>query len=198
MTGSKHSARGLPVRLGLAALLVAFTTGCGTAASSAPTAAPGRSPTPTAAVNQSQAPSATPAADVLTGTWATGDITCEQMNAALARGGFTQAQLDAAGWDPTLCAQDPAPQFTICFLGGRLVEFGNGEEGWDGRYEIVDDDTFVAGDSGTLYITYQYAITGNQLTIDVISDDFPGGDPTMGDLIAQTATYESAPFVRQP
>jgi hypothetical protein len=199
MTRSKHSARGIPVPLGLAAMLVALTTGCTTAASSAPTTATRSTPTPTAAASPSQAPSATPAADVLTGTWATGNVTCEQKNAALDKAGFTAAQLDAAGWDPT-CAGDPVPPFTLRFASGRLVIFLNGSDEWNGRYEVSDEDTFLAGDSETLYITYKFAISGTQLTIDMVANDFPGADAQvqLGEDVMQTAIYESVPFVRQP
>ena len=134
---------------------------------------------------------------MLTGTWATGDITCEQMNAALARGGFTQAQLDAAGWDPTWCSIRPRnSRFAFSGAGSSSSKGA----AWDGMGGIRSSTTTrsspVTPERCTSRINSRSQ--ADQLTIDVISDDFPGGDPTMSDLIAQTAIYESVPFVRQP
>ena len=67
----------------------------------------------------------------------------------------------------------------------------------------MDEDTFEAGnpDDGGFYITYQYAIAGDQLTIDMTEDTCPPCEPgadLLGERIAQTVIYETAPFTRQP
>ena len=64
--------------------------------------------------------------------------------------------------------------------------------GWQGAYEFVDDQTFVADDAYP--ITYGFRWEGDKLHISVLKDLFP--DPF--DLIAQVALYESAPFTRVP
>ncbi|MEP7159336.1 MAG: hypothetical protein ABI797_07895 [Chloroflexota bacterium] len=175
----------------IAAILVALvTTAC-----AAPEAA---STKPSATVAQSAAePTATasvPDTDALTGTWATGETTCAQQQAAV-EAGFTAEQLTSVGWSPE-CPK----QFTIRFADGRLVIFSDGEVGWDGTYRIVDKDTFEAGDLGTgYYITYHYAVDGDQLTIDMIENDYPATSEAelLGEQLAQTEIYETSPFTRQ-
>jgi hypothetical protein len=73
------------------------------------------------------------------------------------------------------------------------------EVGWSGVYGIVDDDTFVAGDTGDLYIEYTYAVDGDQLVIDMVRNDYPtvSEEELAGEIYAQTVIYESAPFTRE-
>jgi hypothetical protein len=73
------------------------------------------------------------------------------------------------------------------------------EVGWSGLYEIVDDDTVVAGDTGDLYIEYTYSIDGDQLVIDMVRDDYPtvSEEELAGEIYAQTVIYESVPFTRE-
>jgi len=182
----------------IVALLFVVTAGC-TAAGPAPSsgtsslAAPATSPPAPSAPPVSSSP--TRAADVLTGTWAA-TVTCAEENAAIAKAGYTKAQLASAGWSPT-CASQPPATYSIRFQGGKLVEFQDGQMGWDGLYKIKDDHTFVAGDNGSFYITYHFAITGDRLAVDMISDQFPY-DRSFGDTVAQTVIYNSAPFTRMP
>jgi hypothetical protein len=192
------------------ALLFVVTAGCnatGVAPSSgtSPLAAPATSPpapsappamSPPAPRTPAVSSSPTQAADVVTGTWAA-TVTCSQENAALAKAGFTSAQLASAQWTAT-CGGLATTTYTIRFRDGKLVEFQDHSVGWEGSYKITDDHTFVAGDQGSLYITYHFVISGDRLTIDMVSDDFPSGDPTFGDVVAQTSIYESAPFARAP
>ena len=88
--------------------------------------------------------SSSAASDQLTGTWTTGQVTCEQWNAAIAKGGFTAAQLKANDKDAN--THTCPATFKIRFQGGRLAIFVNDELGWNGTYKITDDHTFVAGD----------------------------------------------------
>ena len=140
-----------------------------------------------------------PAPDALTGTWATGETTCAEQNAAVEAAGFTSEQMSAGGWDPTCAEESPhGSQFTIRFVDGALVAFADDEVSWEGVYRIVDEDTFQAGDNGNLYITYQFTIDGDQLTIDMVEDNYPVEAEVIGDSLAQTVIYESAPFTREP
>ena len=68
----------------------------------------------------------------------------EQWNAAIAKGGFTAAQLKANDKDAD--THSCPATFKIRFQGGRLAIFVNDELGWNGTYKIKDYDTFVAGD----------------------------------------------------
>jgi hypothetical protein len=181
-----------------AAILVALvTTACsgGTVSpSSVPSSPPAATASPTATAS-------VPAPDAHTGTWATGETTCAEQNAAVEAAGFTAKQMTLAGWSPTCADGMPhGSQLTIRFAAGRLRILQDGEVGGVGLYRIVDDQTFEAGDSGTYYITYHFAIDGDQLTIDMIEDDLPttGADQGWGEQIAQTVIYETSPFTEQP
>ncbi|HTI29436.1 MAG TPA: ABC transporter substrate-binding protein [Methylomirabilota bacterium] len=143
-----------------------------------------------------------PPPNPLEGTWATGDTTCEEQNAAVEAAGFTADQMALGGWSLT-CADEPphGSQFTIIFEAGRLLIFQDGQLGWEGDYRLVDGDTFQAGDDSGYYITYQYQIDGEKLTTDMTLDTCPACDPgadLLGEQIAQTVIYESAPFTKQP
>lgn len=141
-----------------------------------------------------------PPADALTGTWATGETTCAEQNAAVEAAGFTAEQMNVAGWDPTCADGSPhGSEFTIRFANGALVAFQDGAPGWEGLYRIVDEDTFDAGDeTHGFYITYRYTIEGDQLTIDMVEDDYPVEAEVIGDSLAQTVIYETTPFTRAP
>ena len=136
------------------------------------TATPGSptSPSPVPSM-PTAAPTAGPSSP-LEGTWATGETTCTDQNAAVEAAGFTTEQMALAGWTCRK-GRPPESQFTIIFEAGRLLEFSDGGIGWNGLYRIVDEDTFQAGDDGSYYITYEYAIDGDQLTIDMTEDTCP-------------------------
>ena len=111
------------------------------------------------------------------------------------------------------CTDDNPVQYSLLFEAKRpedgtshLQQFADGVTGWNGSYHLVDDSTFQAG-TGTAsgdfigyYITYRYAIDGDQLTIDMISDDMPSTSEAelLGEQMAQTAIYETSSFTRQP
>lgn len=84
-------------------------------------------------------------------------------------------------------------------ISSYLVEGEPLDDQWAGAYEIVDKDTFVAGDTGELYIEYTYSIDGDQLAIDMVRDDYPtvSEEQLAGEIYAQTVIYESVPFTRE-
>jgi len=133
------------------------------------------------------------AADPLTGSWTTrGPVTCEQMDAAIVHAGFTPEQRKAIGSDPAVDACPAA--ITIRFLDGKLTININGTDEWGpGPYRITDDRTFEAGDDCSYCVRYQFELATDELRIDVVKDDDPGG---LEDEIVQTALYESVPFER--
>jgi hypothetical protein len=93
-------------------------------------------------------------------------------------------------------------KFDIRFSGERLVLFQDGSVGWDGIFQVVDSDTFKAGDAGGegLYITFEYSLDGDKLAIDMVRDDYPAASPEelAGELIAATVINETATFTRVP
>jgi hypothetical protein len=175
----------------------ASPTGAPEASAVPPTAAP-----PTAAVTATEAPtvSVTPAS-ALEGTWTTGATTCAQQQAAADAAGFTADQLEAAGWDGTCGGLMHGSEFKVRFSGDRLVVFQDGAVGWDGTYQVVDSDTFEAGDATAgFYITYDYSMDDDELVIDMVRNDFPAASPDelAGEQLAQTVIYETATFTRVP
>jgi hypothetical protein len=87
----------------------------------------------------------------------------------------------------------------LLFDGDDLVIYQDDVEGWQGKFQPLGPTSFEAGDPGDLYITYEYALDGDQLSIDMISNEYPAATPEdlAGELVAQTVIYESAPFVRE-
>jgi hypothetical protein len=175
----------------------------------------GRSPDVGPATSSSPVPSpsvtASPAVAVnpFVGTWLAPAVTCAQQTAAVAAA-FTPEQM-ALAWS---CTDVSPVQYSLVFDARRpedgtyhLRQHADGLTGWDGVYHLVDESTFQAGDLENYYITYHFAIDGDQLTIDMISDDFARADygsatpseaELLGEQMIQTAIYETSPFTRQP
>jgi hypothetical protein len=194
-------------RLGLiaAVVLAVAIVGIGLIGRS-PDVGPTTSPTPSASSSLSPSPSAAP--DPIVGTWLAPGVTCAQQTAAVAAA-FTPEQM-ASAWS---CTDVNPVQYSIVFGARRagdgfrdLLQYADGASGWYGSYRIVDDSIFQAGtgspsgDFVGYYITYHYAIDGDRLTIDMLSDDCPFCSPTelLGEQMTQTAIYETSPFTRQP
>jgi hypothetical protein len=142
-----------------------------------------------------------PSTDQLTGSWATGTLTCAQQNAAVVAAGITAEDMARGGWSPT-CADGmvAGSQFTIHFGAGRLIIFQDGDQGWGGTYRIFDGDKFEARDpeNGDI-ITYKFAINGDQLTVDVIGLACPScyaAGEWEGGRIAMVVIFETSPFTR--
>ena len=191
----------------IAVSLIALVATACSAGTVAPSASASRPPVATASPSVSPtvnptAPASAPAADQLTGDWGTGVTTCAEQNAAVEAAGFTAEEMTLGGWSPTCSHGMPhGSQFIIRFSAGRLIIFQDGDVGWGGLYRIVDDQTFEAGGTGNAYyITYDFAIDGDQLTVDMTKDDCPyctTPAELAGEQIAQTVIYETAPFTRQ-
>jgi hypothetical protein len=68
---------------------------------------------------------------------------------------------------------------------------------WTGPYDVVDAATIVAGEAPCGPITYDYRWEADTLRMVVLDDEcIENGAVPVGELIAQTTTYESAPFTR--
>lgn len=169
------------------------------APSTAPTAAPSPSAPATAPASPSAQPSA--AASELEGLWSTPTTTCEQQNAALTKAGFTADELHQGGWDPATCSgMSNGSQWSIRFAGDQLVIFQDGVIGWRGATQWTDPGSFDAGEHGNYYASYGYLLDGDTLTVDMVRDDYPTNSKAelLGEHIAQTVVYETAPFTRGP
>jgi hypothetical protein len=130
------------------------------------------------------------------GIYRTPALTLDQLTATAVNAGFAEEDVTTF-----LGADDPAQTHVFALRladgGWTLLDSYNGGAetvGWRGTYELIDDDTVVATDPCGA-ITYTYTLDGEQLTLDMIDDQCDGG---VGELIAQTITFESSPFTLEP
>jgi hypothetical protein len=161
----------------------------------------------------SPSPTATPITGPIVGTWAAGETTCAQQLAAIQAAGFSKRQMTRVGVDPT-CANGLViegsgftlgSQFTLTFdPSGSLRTFEDGVFDFNSplKFRLGDGSTFEANGPGSLRrdcMTYQYAIDGDQLTIEIIDPGCPTtGEAPLQDQIALTVLFETSPFTRQP
>lgn len=162
-----------------------------------PAPAEGGAPAPAESGAPAETPSST--ADPLVGTWST-VLTPELEEQAAKKEGVEDGFVRH---EDLFYGEGPAT-IVLTFENGRMVhtsevEGMQPEVGWSGVYEIVDEDTFIAGDSGDLYIEYEFSIDGDQLLIDMVKNDYPAvsEEALAGEIYAQTVIYESAPFTRE-
>jgi hypothetical protein len=134
----------------------------------------------------------------LEGAWRSGKVTVADLYAAGEKVGLSRSETKAEFWG----APSVLPlTFEITIKDGNWIEIeiaadGDEEIGWHGTYEIGDDGTVIATDPcGS--ITYEYVISDDTLTIDMVEDECLGfTDTNEGELLAQTLIYESTPFTR--
>jgi hypothetical protein len=129
---------------------------------------------------------------LLEGVYRTPELTRDQLIAAGVAAGFAEADVIA------FVDGDGIERSAV--FGLRLAAHGwtqlyaydgrTEDVGWRGSYEVVDGDTVVATDPCGP-ITYHYALTGDQLTLDMVDDQCQDG---VGELIAQTIIFETASF----
>ena len=130
------------------------------------------------------------------GTYETPPLTVDQLRRTALSAGFTQAQIeDNLGYEGVRSVT-----YTIQIRNGDWTEFDTVDRappkvGWNGPYDVIDGATVVAGEPPCGPITYDYRFVGDKLSI-VVLDDACTGEELIGELIAQTVIYESAPFTR--
>jgi len=188
-------------RLGIAiaAVVLAAAVGIGiyTNSTGGPPPGPSASTTPSVAGSPSAAPSATPIPPMF-GTWLAPEVTCDPQNAAIAAAGFTAEQIAASGWT---CAAGTTNRYRLQFEGNdRLRVYDKGVLAFPGQYHVVNETTVeVLSEGGDFCLTYEYAIEGDQLTIRMTDHGCPTtGEAPLTDQVAQTAIFETSPFLRQP
>jgi hypothetical protein len=135
------------------------------------------------------------------GTYETPPLTVDQLRRSALSAGFTQAEADEnLGYEGV-----HSVTFTLQIVNGGWTEFETvdgapPQVGWNGPYDVVDDATIVAGDPPCGPITYDYRLVGDQLSLVVVDDlcrEGTGPDSApVGELVAQTVIYETAPFTR--
>jgi len=73
---------------------------------------------------------------------------------------------------------------------------GRKEACWRGTFRVTGPDTLQAYGYGCT-ITYRSSIPGRTLILDVIGETGEAAECGPGDLVAQTAIFDSAPFIRE-
>jgi hypothetical protein len=135
------------------------------------------------------------------GTYQTPPLTLAQLEAAAVAAGLAEGDVDVALSD---YGDARAITFTLQIGDGTWTEFETVDDTppnveWSGPYEVVDAGTVVAGEPPCGPITYDYQLDGGQLSIVVLDDACREGDGDtvpVGELIAQTMIYQTAPFTR--
>jgi hypothetical protein len=193
----RMQARGvMPILAIIAASVTACSSGASVTSPQATTSATVAAPTTAAKPSAAPSLSAPPASPdpLAEGDYVSPSLTAEMMVAAVKAHGLDPA--DAR----SLIAEEGFTQnevVTMRLADGQLtllqsLDGGTPTVGWQGDYEFVDDHTFVADDDAP--ITYGFRWEGDKLHISVLKDL----SPHPGDLVAQVAIYESAPFTRVP
>jgi hypothetical protein len=131
-----------------------------------------------------------------TGTYTTPALTVDQLRATALAAGFTPTEVDAnLDYEGVRTVT-----FTLQLKNDNWTEFETRDAqpptiGWSGPYAVKDSGTVVAGEPPCGPITYDYGVSGDQLSVVVLEDACTGGE-RIGELIAQTIIYETAPFTR--
>jgi len=192
-------------RIGLIAAVVVLAAVVGIGLYTNPVGGPGPtampSPTPSLMPSPSPLPSPTPVPNPIVGTmWEGPVVTCEQQIAAAEAAGFTADQITAADLDQA--CPSGTNQYSLSFVtDGRLVVRDRGDVTHPALYRITGAQTFETSQTGVaaICVTIQYAIDGDQLTLDIIEYGCSATGPApVFDQVNLTAIYETSSFTRQP
>jgi hypothetical protein len=141
--------------------------------------------------------SGTPLAD---GTYETPPLTVAQLRATAVGAGLPEADVDD---ELSTYGDARAITYTLQLRGGTWTEFETIDAAapsveWSGPFDVLDAGTVVAGEPPCGPITYDYRLVGDQLSFVVLDDAcLEGGDTApIGELVAQTTIYQTAPFHR--
>ncbi|HET6877396.1 MAG TPA: hypothetical protein VFH38_07690 [Jatrophihabitans sp.] len=166
-----------------------FAAACSSAGNGVPTSAPGES-----------VPSAAPAtapASALEGTWQTGNVSVDEMVAALRRAGlqeWIQPFRARAGMGSSnvfrLTIADGAWREEYSRDGGPFADFD------DAGYRVSGDTVRLTRDAGS----YQWRVAAGVLTLTFVAHSMSGSDRKWGipGEVLQRAFYTAAPFERRP
>ena len=144
-----------------------------------------------------------PTADVplAEGTYTTPTLSVQQLRETALAAGFTRSEVDQnLGYEGVSNVT-----FTLQLKNGDWTEFDTQDEAppavaWSGPYVVTDGGTIVAGRPPCGPVTYDYRLERDQLRLLMLMDECrEGGDlesAPVGELIAQTVIYETAPFTR--
>lgn len=135
------------------------------------------------------------------GTYRTPELRLEQFVAAGVAGGFKRAAIEEF-WREARVVPGRTVVETLKLQAGRWTAFISVDNGptetiWVGTYEIVDDDTVMALESGfDCSVIYRYALSGGELRLAVQRHECDGEKAAEVHQIAQTTIYQTAPFTK--
>ena len=132
------------------------------------------------------------------GVYWTRPLTRSEIVATLVRAGFSRSQAQRWFFSQTLAFNHWIREGLVVQDGfwfqTAKVDSGKQEAGWSGNYTVLGDERIRATGYGCT-ITYSYTFDGSALTLDVLREQGTAPDCGPGDLVAQTAIFDSAPFV---
>jgi hypothetical protein len=167
------------------ALLVA-TTGCG---------ADGGAGTPSSSQNGSDTKDASPvaAAELPQGIYRTDPLTAEDLVDAATAAGYPQAKAEGYADHYTGSVVFELLVTADTFVQREVVDDGPPEDGSSGTYVVTDPNTIVTTDPCS-ETTFDFAIEGNTLDLDLVDSHITGCDISSDDIILGTMVFESGPF----
>jgi hypothetical protein len=136
------------------------------------------------------------------GTYRTPPLTLGRMRRTALAEGFSRADVDAYLDEQFRGAE--AVTYTLkaeqgIWLVTDSVDGGPQGIAWQGLFTVLDPVTVQAGTKPCGPIVYDVRTDGDAVSFVVVTDACPEpGTAPVGELIAQTTIYESAPFTRQP
>jgi len=134
------------------------------------------------------------------GVYWTRPITRKQLLATMTAAGFSKRDASTYYFDPTLAFRRTirvglVVQDGFWFQTARS-DSGAQEAGWSGTFRVVGSGRVQARGYGCT-ITYRFSISRRSLTLHLLRESGTNKECGRGDTIAQTAIFDSAPFVRE-
>ncbi|MDQ4054154.1 MAG: hypothetical protein M3237_15820 [Actinomycetota bacterium] len=138
--------------------------------------------------------------DLPEGSYRSETLSPDRMQEAGLAAGYPAADID--DYIGSAFPEFEALTYTLQLDGDEWVVYESVDGGppavaWAGPYDVVDEATIVAGEAPCGPITYDYRWDGDRLVMVVLDDEcIENGKVPVGELVAQTTTYESSPFTR--
>jgi len=152
--------------------------------------------------------------DALVGIWQSDPMSATEVDTYM-RDHYTDHQVDELQKTDCAPSGDQVAVKTLHFGAGQLVvsnatDNGPAHERWSGTYVVQDADTFLATDGDRPYITVDFLVRGDQLTLNLIEDRFPDHTPwhmaqdgvildigkPLADTMCQTIIYDVSLYTR--
>lgn len=136
------------------------------------------------------------------GTYWTRPVTRAHLMEVLTEAGFTRREATKHYFDALTIPFDRSIRQGLVIQDGFWFQTarnaaGEEEAGWGGNFVVMGPRTVQASDNVCM-ITYRFTLSGDVLRLRVLHDVGSRAECHTSDLIAQTAIYNAAPFIREP